>query len=313
MRHQPLRPALAVLLGASVALASLSAGPAKAQTATAQAVPVPRLFEGSQIITEGRISVEVIGQGPDLVLIPGLASSRETWRATAERLKGRYRLHLVQIAGFAGEPARDNATGPVLAPAAEAIDAYIVAQKLSPAVVIGHSLGGTIALYLADHHPDHLRKVLIVDALPFYGMVFGGPQATVQAMTPIATMIRNGPPMPKAQSDQMIAAMVSAPADRDRVSGWSKASAPSVVANAAADDLTLDLRPDLASIKTPITLLYPDNVPNGMPAGTADGFYTAAFAPLPNKTLVRIDQSRHFIMFDQPAAFDKALDAFLGS
>jgi pimeloyl-ACP methyl ester carboxylesterase len=132
-------------------------------------------------------------------------------------------------------------------------------------------------------------------------------------MTPIATMIRKGPPMPQAQSDQMIAAMVTAPVDRDRVSGWSKASAPGVVANAAADDLTLDLRPDLASIKTPITLLYPDNIPNGMPAGAAEGFYTAAFANLPNKTLVRIDQSRHFIMFDQPAAFDKALDAFLGS
>jgi pimeloyl-ACP methyl ester carboxylesterase len=32
---------------------------------------------------------------------------------------------------------------------------------------------------------------------------------------------------------------------------------------------------------------------------------------VPHKTLVRVDDSRHFIMFDQPAKFDAAIDAFL--
>jgi pimeloyl-ACP methyl ester carboxylesterase len=62
-----------------------------------------------------------------------------------------------------------------------------------------------------------------------------------------------------------------------------------------------------------VTLLYPDNVPNGAPAGSMDGFYGAAYAPVPHKALVRIDASRHFIMLDQPGAFDAALDAFLKS
>ena len=51
-----------------------------------------------------RLSVEVVGRGPDVILIPGLASSREVWRAEAERLKATHRVHLVQLAGFAGEP-----------------------------------------------------------------------------------------------------------------------------------------------------------------------------------------------------------------
>ena len=54
--------------------------------------------------TSDRLSVEVVGQGHDVILIPGLASSREVWRATADRLKATHTVHLVQLAGFAGEP-----------------------------------------------------------------------------------------------------------------------------------------------------------------------------------------------------------------
>jgi pimeloyl-ACP methyl ester carboxylesterase len=118
-----------------LALAALLASPAAAQ-------PDPnRLFADSKVVVRDRFSDEVAGKGPDVVFIPGLASSRATWKATAERLRGKYRLHLIQVAGFAGEPARGNATGEVVIPTAEAIDAYLVEQKLSPALVVGHSLG----------------------------------------------------------------------------------------------------------------------------------------------------------------------------
>lgn len=55
---------------------------------TAKAAPADpnRLFPDSRIVVQDRISVEVVGKGPDLVLIPGLASSRATWKAAAERL-----------------------------------------------------------------------------------------------------------------------------------------------------------------------------------------------------------------------------------
>jgi len=114
-----------------------------------------------------RFSDEIVGRGPDLDFIPGLASSRDAWKATAERLKNHCRVHLIQVAGFAGEPARANAQGPVLAPTAEAVDAHLVEQRLSPATVIGHSLGSTMILYLAERHPADLKKTLIVDAVPF--------------------------------------------------------------------------------------------------------------------------------------------------
>jgi pimeloyl-[acyl-carrier protein] methyl ester esterase len=261
-----------------------------------------------------RFSDQIEGSGPDLVFIPGLASSRDTWKATAERLKAHYRLHLIQVAGFAGESSRANAVGDVLVPTAEAIDAYLVEQHLTPATVIGHSMGGTMTLYLAAHHGDHLKKVLIVDALPFYGVLMGGPNATPASIKPIADGVRAGasaPPDPQreAQTAQMIASMVTSPADQQMVIGWGKASNRAVVSNAMADDMLLDLRADFPKIAVPVTLLYPDN---GVPA-QMDLFYRAAYASMPNKTLIRIDRSRHFIMLDQPAQFDAALDAFLKS
>jgi pimeloyl-[acyl-carrier protein] methyl ester esterase len=187
-----------------------------------------------------------------------------------------------------------------------------VEAKLGPATVIGHSLGGTMILYLADHHPEHLKRALVVDALPFFGVIIGGPQATVQSLAPIASAVRASPPRPAGAADKQIEAMVSGDADRARVIGWSHQSDPGVVQRAFADDISLDLRGDLAKIVTPITLVYPDNVPTGMPAGAAEGFYKAAFAGMPNLTLVRVDNSRHFVMYDQPAAFAAALDGFLG-
>lgn len=312
-----IRRTIAALFATAAFAGAALCSPAQAFTAppAPAASPSTRLFPDSRLVERPRFSDEIVGQGPDLIFIPGLASSRATWAETAERLKGRYRLHLIQIAGFAGEPARANASGEVLAPTAEAIDAYIAEMHLAPAVVIGHSLGATSALYLVQHHPEHYRKVLLVDCLPFFGVLIGGANATPQGIRPIAEKIRAGMSADTAAahqaSEQQIRAMVTAKAGQDTVIAWGRASDRPVVGEAMMDDMTLDLRPGLAAVKTPVTVFYPDNVSVGAPKGAMDGYYGSAFAPLPVKTLVRFDDSRHFIMFDQPKRFAEELDKFL--
>ena len=118
-----------------------------------------------------RITVTVLGKGPDVVLIPGAACSSAVWDATARRLEGRYRLHIVQVAGFAGSPPRANAQGPITQPTVNAIDAYIKANKLKAPMVIGHSLGGLMGLMLAVQHPEDVSKLMIVDELPFFAVL----------------------------------------------------------------------------------------------------------------------------------------------
>jgi len=294
-----------------LALALLLTGAATAQPAS----DPNRLFADSRLVVRDRFSDEIVGKGPDLVFIPGLASSRITWKATAERLRGRYRLHLIQIAGFAGEPARANATGDVLIPTAEAIDAYLVEQKLTPATVIGHSLGGTTVLYLAEKHPAHLKKALMVDALPFFGGM-RDPNATADSVRPMAAKMRDAmaastTPVTAADLAPQMKAMSKDPATQLMVAQWGAISDRTVVGRAMYDDLTLDLRPGLASITTPIVLVYPDNTPLGVPAGLMAKVYPALYAPAPTVKLVLVANAQHFVMLDQPAAFDAALDAFL--
>jgi pimeloyl-ACP methyl ester carboxylesterase len=281
--------------------------------ALAASLIAPSLARAEQIVVRDRFSDLVVGQGPDLVLIPGLTASRDTWKATAERLKSHYRLHLIQVAGFAGEPARGNAKGEVVVPTAEAIDAYLVEQKLVPAVLVGHSLGGTMTLYIAEHHPEHLKKAMLVDTLPYFATLMN-PAATVETMKPRADAVRGRTEkMTPQQAEMMMKSMATSPADIAMIRRWGAASDASTVANATADDLQLDLRPDLGKITAPITLLHPDYSAMGAPPGATDRMYRAEYAAAPTVEVVEIAPSLHFIMLDQPKKFDAALDDFLAN
>lgn len=291
---------LVFALGAAASLALAMPTPAAAQnTTTAPA----RLYADSKFVATDRISVEIVGTGPDVVLIPGLASSRETWRRTADRLRAHFRLHLVQINGFAGTPAQANASGPMFDPVAEAIGKYLDTFK-RPIPVVGHSLGGTLGLAIAERHPGLISKLMLVDTLPFFGVVMGGPNATPDTLRPMATAMKAGMThaMPDDRAQQMAASMITAPADVTRLVGWMQASDPAVVAAAMIDDMLADLRPGLGAVGIPVTVLY--ETPLGDPVKTG-------YAALPNKTLIEVPGAKHFIMYDQPALFDNALDAFL--
>ncbi|HST92887.1 MAG TPA: alpha/beta hydrolase, partial [Brevundimonas sp.] len=65
--------AAALVTGVALAAPAAPAGPASATQAPA--------------FVSDRLSVEIVGSGPDVILIPGFASSREVWRTEAERLK----------------------------------------------------------------------------------------------------------------------------------------------------------------------------------------------------------------------------------
>lgn len=296
-------------------LAGLSAALILAAPAMAAPKDPNKLFADSKVEVRDRFSVEVVGKGADVILIPGLSSSRATWQAAAERLRKTHRVHLIQIAGFAGEPARANAEGDVFVPTAEAIDAYLVQKKLGPALVVGHSLGGSMAIYLAQHHPDHVKRVMVVDSVPFLAQMFMGARATPDSARPMAVQIRDG--MAKGGDSyaqglkQQISRMAVSDAHRQAIIDWGLVTDPSVAGRAFYDLILLDQRPGLAAMTTPITVVYPDNAAAGTAAGFMDNVYTGAFKAAPNIKLKRVDASLHFVMFDQPQAFAAALDAFV--
>ncbi len=264
---------------------------------------------------DDRITVTVTGKGPDVVLIPGLASSGAVWDETVKQLAPTHRVHVVQVAGFAGAPVGGNAEGPVVEPVVEAVDAYIKANHLKAPAVIGHSMGGFTGLLLARRHPEDVSRLMIVDSLPFFAALFS-PTATVESMKPQAAAMRDATIALSAEAfanQQAMTAMglVKSPEGQKVMKQWSIDSSRSVMARALYDLLTTDARAELPAIKAPTTLLYPYDAALGAPMAMIDKTYGDAYAALPGVTLKRIADSRHFIMFDQPKAFADAVDAFL--
>jgi pimeloyl-ACP methyl ester carboxylesterase len=269
----------------------------------------------SDAASASRFTVSIEGNGPDVILIPGLASSSTVWREEAKKLTN-HRLYLVQVAGFAGQPAGANADGPIIAPLVEELAAYIKRNKLQHPAIIGHSLGGLIGLLLADKHPDVVGKLMIVDTLPFFGMVFG-PTMSTAVLEPRAAAMRDGimhqtQEQYAASEPKIMAGLVKSKGPEAQAAiAAASASDHRVVARALYEDFMTDLRQELPRIKTPIVMLYPFDPAMGATPADIDSLYQGAYAGLPNKRLVRIDNSFHFIQLDQPDAFDKEVQKFL--
>lgn len=261
-----------------------------------------------------RFTVSVQGRGPDVILMPGLVSSGAVWDGEAHALSATHRVHVITLSGFAGVPAGPNAQGDILAPAVEELDRYIKARGLHSPAYIGHSMGGLMGLMLARAHPEDVGRVMIVDALPFFSAMMD-PNATAQSVAPMAAMFRDQiVAAPDAQfaamQAQTIARLVRTPSARARVLQWSLASDRRVMAQATYEVMTTDLRGALASIETPLTIVFAHDPVMG-PEGVVTGLYEAAYAAAPHHRLQRIDESYHFIMLDQPEAFHAAVTLFL--
>lgn len=265
----------------------------------------------------GRFHVRVEGtEGRDLILIPGLTSSPEIWQPLIDRLEGPHRIHVLHLQGFAGAPAKDNAEGPVAAPVAEELARYIRESGIENPVVIGHSMGGTIALMLAARHPELVGKLMVVDQIPFMGQAFGNPNATPENMRPMADMIRDGmigatPEQYAAQSAGSIAQMVRTESLREGPLRDAATSDQRTAGNAMHELIITDLRPELAAITAPTEVVYVAFAWPGMTPEMSDRIYRASYAGLPGATFKRVDDSAHFIMLDQPDVLAAEVNAFI--
>ncbi|HET6638467.1 MAG TPA: alpha/beta hydrolase [Gemmatimonadota bacterium] len=269
---------------------------------------------GHEFVSD-RISVVARGSGPDVILIPGLTGHREdAWGGVIETLDDRYRLHLVQVNGFAGVPPGANAEGPVSAPVAEEIARYIQKAGLVRPAVIGHSMGGTIGMMLAARHPDAVGRLMIVDMMPSMASWFGPAGETPEGLRGIADQTR-AQILEAAPGTgfiaQLFAGMTLDPQMESVLMRYARESDRGTVANAFHELIVTDMRPELSRITAPVTALYvqPPNVP--VPRDQFDATMAGLYANAENARLVRIDESRHFIQWDQPARFAAEVDTFM--
>lgn len=262
-----------------------------------------------------RISVEVVGSGPDVVLIPGLSSSPDVWRSTVAALPG-YRYHLIHVRGFAGLAPGANAAGPVVSPVADEIARYVREGGLNRPALVGHSLGGSLAMMVATRNPDAVSRLMVVDMFPFLGAMFGGPTATPDSVRPMAEQMRAGIAASagdarRTQVEQTIAGMVRTESMRAAAVEHSLTSDAAASGQAMYDLITTDLTRDLARFTGPFKVLYA--APPTMPisADMLGIFFRGAYAGAPQADVELIPDAYHFIMWDEPERFQRELREFL--
>jgi pimeloyl-ACP methyl ester carboxylesterase len=266
--------------------------------------------------------VEVTGHGRPMILIPGYASSGDTWKTTVARYQDRFECHVVTLAGFAGVP---PITQPLLPTFRAELATYIQSHHLDHPVIVGHSLGGTMALAIAVDHPDLVGPLVIVDSLPF----LAGAQFQAKTLDDAKAGILAMKTYMLAQTPQQYTDFVKAgtatmymatsPSDLETIKQWGLGTDQRTGAEAMADLMSIDLREDVARITSPTLVLgtwaglheqlskYGMSVPR-------EGFvqtFSEQYAKQPRLHFALAETARHFIMFDDPQWFFQQLDAFL--
>ncbi len=267
-----------------------------------------------------RIVVETRGRGPDVILIPGLASTGDVWARTAARLDDNYRVHVVSIRGFGDVPPGRNEDGALVAPVAVELRRYIAERRLNRPALIGHSMGGLVALRAAaDAGRDRrypIGRVMVVDATPFFPALIS-PGATSGDVEPIAQIayqallllgdaaLRNQP--------TLIGRELGGAADSVFGSlGW-QGGDRQVLAQGLYEVMTTDLRHRLPDITAPVTVVYGWSPDASNPRASLDAAFQAAYRSLPDPArFERIEGAEHMVMIDQPQRFLDAVQRFLG-
>ncbi|HEV2682426.1 MAG TPA: alpha/beta hydrolase [Rhodanobacter sp.] len=270
--------------------------------------------------TVGTLKIERHGDhGRPVILIPGLQGGPWVWQQTVAQLQKNHVVYAVTLAGFDGMPAPTNG-GSLFDRADASLLQLIEQQKLAKPVLVGHSLGGTLALRFAGEHADLISGVVAVDGLPIFP---GMERASAEQRQAMAAQMREKmsaatPAQFQAQAlGYMQKVGVVDPQLAARYAPMNARSDIKASAQYMAEDLAADGRPGLKNANVPILEISPYYAPDFSQPPTQfseaqkTAYYQSLLADAPNAKVVSISPSRHFVMLDQPVKFQQALDDFL--
>ncbi len=199
--------------------------------------------------------------------------------------------------------------------AARSLHTLIVAHRLNRAIVVGHSIGGTMAIFFAERYPDDVTNVVSVEG--------GDPEAATQAQRDAAVAKAVAPFQGIPQNrlgavlrQQQLQYTITAKSDVATVERLATRSTPRAIVAWMRAALTLDLTPGLSRIAVPFTVIIPfdpkiDPYVGFATAATKKHHYTGWAAHAPRSEVLLIEPARHFVMFDRPQEFQRALQTAL--
>lgn len=253
------------------------------------------------------IIIETIGQGKPILYLPGFTTPGSIWKETVENLNLERKSYLFSYAGFNGNTPIPM---PWYASIKTSIIEYINNHNLSDIIIVGHSMGGNLAIDIASELPNNISKIIIVDALACMReiMMPHVPSGNLYYNSPYnKQMLEMDDQQFKHMASMMASNMTLNTNKKDLITNWILEADRETWIYGYTDLLKLDLRNILSKVKCK-TLILGASFPDGK---LAKEIYEKQYSELADKTIKMASNSKHFIMFDQPQWFYETLNYFL--
>lgn len=104
-----------------------------------------------------------LGQGQPIVILHGIFGSSDNWLTQARILSEHYRIFSLDLRNHGQSPHDAQFDYPVMV---SDLETFIDSHQLQNPIVIGHSMGGKVAMNFALAHPEKLEKLIVVDIAP---------------------------------------------------------------------------------------------------------------------------------------------------
>jgi pimeloyl-ACP methyl ester carboxylesterase len=251
--------------------------------------------------------VVVKGEGAPVLLFPGFGCTGQVWDETVTEISKSKKCYIFTFAGFGKVKAIEK---PWFATIKNDLEDYISKNNLQKSTLLGHSIGGTLSLWLASSNPDWFDKIILVDALP----------ASAALMIPNydGTVIPYDNPQSKSMltmttvefeksNDQSVGYMCNNKDKQKLIATMMNQSDRKTFVYGYIDMLNLDLRSELTKIKVPVTILAA-SFPN---KDIVSKTYQAQYKNLPQVNVLYAENAAHFVMYDQPEWFINQLNTIL--
>jgi esterase len=116
-----------------------------------------------QIDFDVKLFFRTYGEGHPLVILHGLFGSSDNWLTQAKLFSTQYKVYTVDLRNHGQSPHDDGFDYQSMV---DDLKLFFEDQRLSDAILIGHSMGGKAAMNFALQHPDFLEKLIVVDIAP---------------------------------------------------------------------------------------------------------------------------------------------------
>jgi esterase len=110
-----------------------------------------------------RLNFQVQGEGFPLIILHGFLGSSDNWRVASKRLGERYKVYSIDLRNHGCSPHSDIMNYAVMS---QDVCDFMDDRGFSSSFVLGHSMGGKVAMQFATEFPNRVEKLIVVDIAP---------------------------------------------------------------------------------------------------------------------------------------------------